>query len=120
MAAEESRYEYRWSVPAGGSPADRSSWKLEGGPRELGDRAGRFREAVSEAEEALQRSPNDPELLHRLISYLGRLRRYDEALPYFTQLEASNEERAADVPIEHLQPWADRCLLTFESVETRG
>ncbi len=112
LEREERRYEYCWSVPAEATPAVRSSWKLAGGPRELGGEAGRTRDAVSETTAALQRSPDDPDLLYQLILGLGRLRRYDEALEHFVQLEAIDPEMARSVPPECLQSWADRCLLS--------
>ncbi len=99
-----------WELPTGASPADRTAWRFEGGPRELGLQLGRFRDAVAEAEAGLRSSPDDPELLHQLISYCARLRRHEEAVAYWERLKEVDGERAQSVPAEWLASWADRCL----------
>jgi pentatricopeptide repeat protein len=101
---------YRWELCPGDSLADRATWRFEGGPRELGERVRRFRKAAAEAEAGLRSSPDDPELLERMISCCGRLRRFEDALGYLERLRKVDPERAEKVPVESLASWADRCL----------
>lgn len=100
-----------WELSTGASPADRTAWRFDGAPRELGLQLGRFRDAVAEAEAGLRSSPDDPELLHRLISCCARLRRHEEALTYWERLKEVDPARAQSVPAEWLASWADRCQI---------
>jgi len=83
-----SAFGYRWTR----STPTAERWRFEGGPRELGKEAGRFRDWIREAEEQLREQPDDADLLAQLVSAHRRLGADDRANDLSNRLRIINPD----------------------------
>ena len=81
-------FHYRWTRD---KPTD-DRWHFEGGPRELGEEAGRVRAWIPEAEEQLRQQPDDTDLLVRLIEAHRRMGSDDRAADLLARLRTVDPE----------------------------
>lgn len=108
-----SSFAYRWTLPHGAERSDRTSWKFEGGPRELGGEVVRFRAHATTLQERLGSHPDDIPTLLSLIRALSRLRDYRGALECRERLQSIDPAAAKSIPFEDLVPWREWRLARF-------